>query len=127
MILINQWNKQIKKMEIDYNEDSNASSDYSLLGRMYKSKSLPGGEFNQDEEYYQVPGWDSGVGSDCFPGVDMDGGDIPGGEFASEGSGVMPSEEQNSGCTCDEQNQPDHVKVGHLMYEFNLQLLSECY
>ena len=35
MILINQWNKQIKKMEIDYNEDSNASSDYSLLGRKY--------------------------------------------------------------------------------------------
>ena len=60
-----------------------------------------------------VPGWDSGVGSDCWPGLDMESGEVIGGEFASEGSGVLASEaREQSGCTCDDTQQPDHVKVG---------------
>ena len=34
------WDLKVIQMELD--DDSGASSDYSLLGRMYKSKSLPG-------------------------------------------------------------------------------------
>ena len=67
----------------------------------------------KDAQYLEaVPGWDSGVGSDCFPGLEMDSGEVIGGEFASEGSGVLASEErEQSECTCDDTHQPDSVKV----------------
>ena len=67
----------------------------------------------KDAQYLEaVPGWDSGVGSDCFPGLEMDSGEVIGGEFASEGSGVLASEErEQSECTCDDRHQPDSVKV----------------
>ena len=44
----------------------------------------------------------------------MQVGEYLGGEFASEGSGVLASEEHHSasGCTCDQTRQPDQVKVG---------------
>ena len=123
-------------MDADF--DSGGSSDYSLLGRMYKTRSLPGVNcvqdpdddevisslsirqtfdshlfLPQDAQYLEaVPGWDSGVGSDCFPGLEMDSGEVIGGEFGSEGSGVLASEErEQSECTCDERHQPDSVKV----------------
>ena len=67
----------------------------------------------QDAQYLEaVPGWDSGVGSDCFPGLEMDSGEVIGGEFGSEGSGALASEErEQSECTCDDRHQPDNVKV----------------
>ena len=89
--------------------DSNESSDYSLLGRMYKSRSV--GEGDHGEHGGCQHGWDSGVGSDCCGAdvLDMEPGD---GEFASEGSGVLPSEPNSAACTCHQQhNQPDNVKV----------------
>ena len=52
------------------------------------------------------------MGSDCFPGLEMDSGEVIGGEFGSEGSGVLASEErEQSECTCDDRHQPDSVKV----------------
>ena len=66
-------------------------------------------------------GWDSGVDSDCYQGgADHDHVDI-GGEFASEGSGVMPSE-PNSVCTCNDPQQPDNVKV---IEQLNLKYFDE--
>ena len=90
-------------MEVDF--DSAGSSDYSLLGRVYRSKSLPHGDFSRLDDFDQ--NWDSGVGSDCFPPVE--------GEFLQEDlpsveSGILGSEPQ-SACTCEEQQQPDRVKV----------------
>ena len=87
-------------MEVEY--DSNESSDYSLLGRMYKSRSVG------DADHGCGHGWDSGVGSDCCGVLEMDPGE---GEYASEASGVMPSEPNSAACTCHQQHQPDNVKV----------------
>ena len=91
-------------MEVDY--DSAGSSDYSLLGRIYRSKSLPDGDFSRLEDFGQ--NWDSGVGSDCFPPVD--GGEYLQQDYPSGESGILASEPQ-SACTCEEQQQPDNVKV----------------
>ena len=74
-------------MDVDF--DSNGSSDYSLLGRMYKSRSVPGsscadsagcganscgGQETAHHHYLapDCPAWDSGVGSDCFPGLEAE-------------------------------------------------------
>ena len=93
-------------MEADF--DSAGSSDYSLLGRIYRSKSLPDGDFSRlDDEGqegcfvngHQVNEWDSGVGGDFAPQED----------FPSGISGVLGSEPQS--CTCEDQGQPDKVKV----------------
>ena len=94
-------------MEDDF--DSAGSSDYSLVGRIYRSKSLPDGDFSRLDDFGQ--NWDSGVGSDCFPQVDGEflQQDFPSGEVESV-SGVLGSENQ-SACTCEEQQQPDSVKV----------------
>ena len=87
-------------MEEDF--DSAGSSDYSLVGRIYLSKSLPDGDFSRLDDFDK--NWDSGVGSDCFPQLE--------GEFLQQDfpSGEVESENQ-SACTCEEQQQPDNVKV----------------
>ena len=91
-------------MDADF--DSAGSSDYSLLGRIYRSKSLPDGDFsclddkwNYFEHGHQEHDWDSGVGGDFAPQED----------FPSGISGVLGSDPQS--CTCEDQGQPDNVKV----------------
>ena len=82
-------------MEEMYNSEN--GSDYSLVGRIYRSKSL--GDNDQAGQC-----WDSELGSDLCPNQDERGE----GEWES---GLLPSE---PGCTCEEQQQPDTVKVENL-------------
>ena len=80
-------------MDVDF--DSAGSSDYSLLGRIYRSKSLPDADFSQlddegHEEHFvfglQEHDWGSGVGDDFVPQED----------FPSGISGVLGSDPQLS-------------------------------
>ena len=91
-------------------------SDISVIIMLFPSFAI------KEAQYLEaVPGWDSGVGSDCWPGLDMESGEVIGGEFASEGSGVLASEaREQSGCTCDDTQQPDHVKVLELVFHSHI-------
>ena len=71
-------------MEEDF--DSAGSSDYSLLGRIYISKSLPHGDFSRLDDCYH--NWDSGVVCDCFSPVE---GELLQEDLPSAESGILCS------------------------------------